>query len=66
MDRLVLRPISDDTVRFAPLQSGDVDTWTTPYEWVSRLSTAVKGIGFVEARPRKSPRDFQRDGAAFQ
>lgn len=51
VDRVVLRPISDDTVRFTALQSGDVDiVERTPYEWVKQVVEGkVKGVGFVKA-----------------
>jgi ABC-type transport system substrate-binding protein len=51
VDRLVLRPISDDSVRFAALQAGDVDiVERTPYEWVKQVVDGkVKGTGFVKA-----------------
>jgi ABC-type transport system substrate-binding protein len=51
VSRLVLRPIGDDSVRFAALQAGDVDiVERTPYEWVKQVVDGkVKGIGFVKA-----------------
>ena len=51
VDRLILRPIRDGTVRFTALRAGDVDiVERTPYEWVKRLvERGIKGIGYVEA-----------------
>ena len=51
VDRLVIRPIADTTVRFTALQAGDVDiVERTPYEWVRQVVDGkVKGIGFVKA-----------------
>jgi peptide/nickel transport system substrate-binding protein len=51
VDRIVLRPIPDTTVRFTALQAGDVDIIErTPYEWVKQVVDGkVKGIGFVKA-----------------
>ena len=37
VDRLVIRPIADTTVRFTALQAGDVDiVERTPYEWMKQ------------------------------
>ena len=51
IDRLVLRPIRDSTVRFTALRAGDVDmVERTPYEWVDQLVKGrLKGIKFAEA-----------------
>jgi peptide/nickel transport system substrate-binding protein len=51
IDRVILRPISDDTVRLTALQAGDIDiTERAPYEWVKEIKEGkTKGIGFVEA-----------------
>jgi peptide/nickel transport system substrate-binding protein len=51
VDRVVLRPIIDDTVRFNALQAGDVDLIErTPYEWAKQvLEGKVKGVKIVEA-----------------
>jgi peptide/nickel transport system substrate-binding protein len=51
VDRLVIRPIADTTVRFTALQAGDVDiVERTPYEWVKQVVEGkVKGIGSVKA-----------------
>lgn len=51
VDRVVIRPIPDTTVRFTALQAGDVDIIErTPYEWVKQVVDGkVKGIGFVKA-----------------
>ncbi len=51
VDRLVLRPIRDSTVRFTALRAGDVDiVERTPYEWVDQLVKGkLKGIKFAEA-----------------
>lgn len=46
VDRLVLRPIPDNTVRFAALRSGDVDIIErAPYEWLKQVMEGkIKGI----------------------
>lgn len=51
LDRVVLRPIRNGTVRFTALRSGDVDiAERTPYEWVNQvLSGKIKGIHISEA-----------------
>ena len=51
IDKLVIRPIIDATVRFVALRSGDVDmVEISPYEWVKRvLDGKVKGIKAVRA-----------------
>ncbi|HWP60949.1 MAG TPA: ABC transporter substrate-binding protein [Candidatus Acidoferrales bacterium] len=51
VDRVVIRPIADTTVRFTALQAGDVDIIErTPYEWVRQVVDGkVKGIGFTKA-----------------
>jgi peptide/nickel transport system substrate-binding protein len=51
LDRVILRPISDDTVRFSALRAGDVDVIErTPYEWVRQiLDGKIKGIGYATA-----------------
>ena len=51
VDKVILRPISDDNVRLTALQAGDVDmTERAPYEWVKQIIEGkTKGIGFVEA-----------------
>ena len=51
VDRLILRPISDATMRFVALQAGDVDmVERTPYEWVRQvLEGKVKKLGFAKA-----------------
>jgi ABC-type transport system substrate-binding protein len=50
-DRVVLRPIADETVRFTALQAGDVDlVERTPYEWVKEVRDGkIKGVGYAEA-----------------
>lgn len=51
VDRVVLRPIPDETVRFTAVQAGDVDiVERSPYEWVKQVREGkVKGIGVAEA-----------------
>ena len=51
LDRVVLRPIPDDTVRFTALRAGDVDiVERTPYPWVRQiLDRKIAGIGVAEA-----------------
>ncbi len=51
IDRLVIRPILDATVRFTALRAGDVNMIEiSPYEWVKRvLDGKVKGIKAVRA-----------------
>jgi peptide/nickel transport system substrate-binding protein len=46
VDRLVMRPIPDNTVRFAALRSGDVDIIErAPYEWLKQIMEGkVKGV----------------------
>ncbi len=58
IDRLVLRPIRDSTVRFTALRAGDVDmVERTPYEWVDQLVKGrLKGIKFAEASTGGFPR----------
>ncbi len=50
-DRVVMKEIGDNTVRFTALQAGDVDIIErTPYEWVQQIVEGkVKGIGFAKA-----------------
>lgn len=52
LDRVILRPIADHTVRFTAVRAGDVDIIeTTPYEWVKQvLEGKIKGIRTAEAR----------------
>jgi len=51
LDRVVLRPIRNGTVRFTALRSGDVDVVErTPYEWVQQvLAGKIKGIDISKA-----------------
>ncbi len=51
IDRLILRPISNATVRFTALRTGDVDlVERTPYEWVKQIVQGkTKGINYVSA-----------------
>jgi peptide/nickel transport system substrate-binding protein len=52
LDRVVLRPIADATVRFTALRSGDVDVAErTPNQWVREiLDGKLSGLGLVEAQ----------------
>ena len=51
VDRVIMREIGDNTVRFTALQSGDVDLIErTPYEWVQQITQGkIKGIGIAKA-----------------
>ena len=51
VDRVIMKEIGDNTVRFTALQSGDVDLIErTPYEWVQQIIQGkVKGIGVAKA-----------------
>jgi peptide/nickel transport system substrate-binding protein len=51
VDRVVIRPIADATVRFTALRAGDVDLIDrAPYEWVKEiLDGKIRGVGFAEA-----------------
>jgi len=51
LDRVVMRPIPNDTVRFTALRAGDVDLIErAPYEWVNQiLAGKIKGIGTAKA-----------------
>jgi len=51
VDRVILRPIRNNTVRFTALRAGDVDIIErTPHEWVKQVTNGkLKGIGYVQA-----------------
>ena len=51
VDRLVLRPVANATVRFSALRAGDIDMIErTPYEWVKQIVEGkLKGISFIAA-----------------
>ena len=51
IDRLVIKPISDSTVRVTALRAGDVDiVERTANEWVEQIvSGKLKGIGYAKA-----------------
>ncbi len=51
VDRVILRPIRNNTVRFTALRAGDVDMIErSPHEWVKRVTNGkLKGIGYVQA-----------------
>jgi peptide/nickel transport system substrate-binding protein len=51
LDKLVLRPVKEATVRFNALVAGDVDmTERVPYEWVKEITKGrTKGIRFAKA-----------------
>ncbi len=51
VDRVILRPIRNSTVRFTALRAGDVDIIErTPYEWVKQvLSGKFKGLRTAKA-----------------
>jgi ABC-type transport system substrate-binding protein len=50
VDKVVLLPISEDTVRFTALRAGDVDlVERTPYEWVKEIKDGrLQGIAYAE------------------
>jgi peptide/nickel transport system substrate-binding protein len=51
IDRLILRTISDGTIRFTAVQTGDVDMIEfTPFEWVKQVAEGkIKGLYLVKA-----------------
>lgn len=51
LDRVILRPIRNATVRFTALRAGDVDiVERTPYEWVKQVSDGkFQGIKIIQA-----------------
>ena len=51
VDRVIMKEIGDNTVRFTALQAGDVDIIErTPYEWVQQIVEGkLKGIGIAKA-----------------
>jgi len=51
LERLILRPIADDSTRITALRAGDIDlSERTPYEWVRQIVDGkLKGIGYAEA-----------------
>jgi ABC-type transport system substrate-binding protein len=51
LDRLILRPIADGTVRMTAVRAGDVDlVERTAYEWVREIKDGkLPGIGYAEA-----------------
>jgi len=51
LDKVILRPIRNDTVRFTALRAGDVDIIErTPYEWAKQvLGGKFPGLGTAEA-----------------
>jgi len=51
LDRVILRPISDDTVRMTALRAGDIDmVERSPYEWVKQIADGkLKGLNSVQA-----------------
>lgn len=51
VDRLIMRPIRNTTVRITALRAGDVDLIErTPHEWLNAISQGkIKGISFVIA-----------------
>ncbi len=51
VDRVILRPIPNSTVRFTALRAGDVDVVErSPYEWVRAVSDGrIKGVSVVTA-----------------
>jgi peptide/nickel transport system substrate-binding protein len=51
VDRVILKEIGENTVRFTALRAGDVDMIErTPYEWVQQIVEGkLKGIGYAKA-----------------
>lgn len=51
VDRVILRPIPNETVRITALRGGDIDlAEAVPYEWVKQiLDGQLKGIKYAEA-----------------
>ena len=51
VDRVVMKPIGDSTVRFTALRAGDVDIIErTPNEWVQQIIAGkIQGIGYAKA-----------------
>lgn len=51
VDRLVLKPITDTTIRMIALRAGDVDMIErVPYEWVGQIKSGkIKGLTAVDA-----------------
>lgn len=51
VERLILKAIADETVRFSALRAGDIDiAERTPYEWIKQIVDGkLKGIGIAEA-----------------
>lgn len=52
IDRLVMKPIRDDTIRFTALRTGDVDLIErAPLEWVKQIAEGkVKGTSYAAAQ----------------
>ena len=68
VDRVILRNISNATVRINALQAGNVDIIErTPYEWVQEIVEGkVKGIGYAKATLAGSRNiEFNVAGAPF-
>jgi ABC-type transport system substrate-binding protein len=51
VDRVIMKEIGDNTVRFTALQAGDVDMIErTPYEWVQQIVEGkLRGVGYAKA-----------------
>jgi peptide/nickel transport system substrate-binding protein len=60
LDRVILQPVENETVRLTALQSGDLDLIErAPLEWVKEIRAGrVKGVRYVEA-PEASWRRIQ-------
>jgi peptide/nickel transport system substrate-binding protein len=50
LDRIVFRPIEDNTVRFTALRTGDVDfAVRVPLQWISQLAGGeIKGVSYIQ------------------
>jgi ABC-type transport system substrate-binding protein len=65
LDRVVMRPIPDETIRFTALRTGEVDAIEfTPYAWVRDIGEGkIRGIGYAGA-PTAGFRGFVLNVAA--
>ena len=69
VDRVIMKEIGDNTVRFTALQAGDVDMIErTPYEWVQQIIQGkVKGHRCCQSGARRRAQSgIQRRRSAFQ
>ena len=69
VDRVIMKEIGDNTVRFTALQAGDVDMIErTPYEWVQQIVEGkIRGIGYAQSSARRRAQSrIQRGRSALQ